>query len=98
MENEFDNEDYPIINMEDDETGEEIEFIVMDSINVDGKNYFLVVESENLYDDNAEALLLKQESSLDEDEITYTITEDDVEFEKVINLLNESNDDYDIQF
>lgn len=98
MENEFDNEDYPIINMEDDETGEKIEFIVMDSINVDGKNYFLVVESENLYDDNVEALLLRQESSLDEDEITYTITEDDVEFEKVINLLNESNDDYDIQF
>jgi len=98
MENEFDNEDYPIINMEDDETGEKIEFIVMDSINVDGKNYFLVVESENLYDDNVEALLLRQESSLDEDEITYTITEDDIEFKKVINLLNESNDDYDIQF
>ncbi len=98
MENEFDNEDYPIINMKDDDTGEEIEFIVMDSINVDGKNYFLVVESENLYDDNVEALLLRQESSLDEDEITYTITEDDAEFERVINLLNESNDDYDIQF
>lgn len=98
MENEFENEDYPIITMTDDETGENIEFAVMDSINVDGKNYFLVVESENIYDDNAEALLLRQDSPDSEEEITYTITENDAEFESVIKLLNESSDDYDIQF
>ncbi len=96
MSHEFLNGEYPTITMKDDETGENVEFTVIDSIEVDGTNYFLVIESENIEDEDAEALLLKE--VLDKDnEIIYSIVEEDVEFESVIHLLNESSDEYNLQ-
>lgn len=90
-------EDYPIITMQDDETGEDIEFMVMDSIEVEDTKYFLVIETKDIDKENPEALLLKENPSSDGKDIIYSITENEIEFESVIELLNESSDDYDIQ-
>lgn len=91
-------EEYPIITMTDDETGEEVEFVVMDGVEVDGNNYFLVIESKEIDNDNAEALLLKEDKTVKGKDAIYSIVENDVEFESIIQLLNESSDEYDIEF
>lgn len=99
-ENEFfqdTDDDCSVITMKDTETGENIEFVVIDSVDIKENSYLLVTESQNIYEENAEALILKEITLKDTDEVNYIIVEDDKEIDKVINLLNEASDDYDIQ-
>jgi len=91
-------EDYPIITMTDDETGEDIEFMVMDAIDVEDDKYFLVIESKDIDNDDAEALLLKEDPNSKGEDVIYSIVENDIEFNSIIELLCESNDEYDLKF
>lgn len=95
MEDDLDFED-TIITMKDDETGENIEFMIMDTIEADNYKYFLVIETEDIDNENAEALLLK-ETSLTDENIIYSIVDDDDELNKIVDLLKNSSDDYSIE-
>ena len=97
--NEFDNiddldEELEIITVTDDEIGEEIEFVVVDMKIYNEVQYMLVIESQNIDDDEAEAAILKvvNESG---DEVTYGFIEDDEEFDKVAALFE--SDEYDVE-
>ncbi len=78
-----------------DENGEDIEFVIVDQVTMDGTNYILVVESEFVDDVDSEAEILKEVSQEGEESI-YEVIEDDEEFAKVAELFAE-NDDYDIE-
>ena len=100
MSEEFDNiedldEEMEVITMVDDETGEEIEFVVVDRKEHNGAEYILVVESKDIYDDEAEAAILKVVNESEED-ITYSVIEDDDEFEAAAGLFE--SDDYDVEY
>lgn len=100
MSEEFDNiedldEEMEVITMIDDETGEEIEFVVVDRKGLNGAEYILVVESSDIDDDEAEAAILKVVNESEED-ITYSVIEDDDEFEAAAGLFE--SDDYDVEY
>ncbi len=78
-----------------DENGEDVEFVIVDQVTMDGNNYILVVESEYIDDVDAEAEILKEVSQEGEDSV-YEVIEDDEEFEKVAELFSD-NDEYDIE-
>ena len=65
MSDEFDNniedldEEMEVITMIDDETEEEIEFVVIDRKTMKNTEYILVIESADIDDDEAEAAILK---------------------------------------
>lgn len=69
-------EEMEIITMIDDETEEEIEFVVIDRKKMNDTEYILVIESKDIDDDEAEAAILKVVSE-SEDDITYAVIEDD---------------------
>lgn len=97
MSDKFDDmeEEMPVITMTDDETGEEIEFVVIDRRNYNGIEYILVIEGKNIDDDEAEAAVLKVVGE-SEEEITYSVIDDDDEFEAVAALFD--SDDYDVEY
>jgi len=100
MKNGFDknddmDEEMSVITMTDDETGEEIEFVVIDRKNYKGTEYILVIESKNIDDDEAEAAILKVVGE-SEEEITYSVIDDDSEFETVAELFD--SDEYDVEY
>ena len=100
MSEEFDNiedldEEMEVITMIDDETGEEIEFVVVDRKGLNGAEYIRVVESSDIDDDEAEAAILKVVNESEED-ITYSVIEDDDEFEAAAGLFE--SDDYDVEY
>ena len=77
-----------------DEDGQEVEFAVIDAAEMDGVNYLLVVEADWIEDENAEAMILKEVGS-DEENIDYELVEDDEELEKVAALI-ENGEGYDV--
>lgn len=79
-----------------DEHGEEVEFAVIDGIEADGQNYILVLEADLLDDENAEAMILKKTAE-DGEEVNYELIEDDAEFDKVAELFQNANDEYDVE-
>ena len=99
MSDEFENdamdEELEIITMIDDETGEEIEYVVIDRKQMNGTEYILVVESENANEDEAEAAILKVVNETDSD-IIYSIIEDDDEFNAAASIFE--SDDYDVEY
>lgn len=88
-------EEMEVITMIDDETSEEIEFVVIDRKELKGTKYILVIESSNIDDDEAEAAILKVVSESEED-ITYAIIEDDAEFEEAAALFE--SEEYDVEY
>ncbi len=73
----------------DDESGDNILFEIVNSTEVDGNKYLLVVDEDD------DATILKEMSD-DEDNLVYELLEDEAEFQKVALLLMES-DEYDIE-
>lgn len=84
-----------IITMIDDETEEEIEFVVIDRKTLDGTEYLLVIESCDIDNDETEAAVLKVVSESEED-ITYSVIDDDAEFEAAAALFE--SEDYDVEY
>lgn len=79
------------IKFNDEYSGEEIRFEVIDSFDIAGQRYILVADKDD------EAAILK-EVSMDDDEITYELIEDDEEFQKIALMFLESDAGYDLEF
>ena len=88
-------DDFATISMID-ESGEEVEFLVVSSVESDGINYLLVMESDLIDEDEAEAIILKEVTG-DGEEAFFAVVEDEAEFMKAAGLFKNSNDDYDIE-
>ena len=84
-----------VINMIYDVTEEEIEFVVIDRKELNGTEYLLVIESAYIDDDEAEAAILKVVNETEQD-ITYSVIDDDDEFDAAAALFE--SDDYDVEY
>ena len=82
------------IRMMSDETGEELEFYVLEQTKVNGVSYILVTDSE---EDDAECLILKDTSAEEETESVYEIVEDDSELSAVSGIFEELLEDIAIE-
>ena len=75
------------------DNGEEITFYVEEETRVNGVSYLLVTDSQ---EDDANAYILKDESSDSEEEAKYVMVEDDVEFDAIAALFGQMMDDVDL--
>lgn len=89
-------EEFETVTMTDDETGEDIEFAMIDQLEYKGVRYILVVESEFIDDEESEAIILKEVAD-DSEELTYEVIEDDAEFDRIAELFSQNSDDYDVE-
>ena len=80
-----------------DETGGDIEFVIISSVESEGINYLLVMEAlEFEMDTEMEAVILKEVLNED-DSAVFAVVEDDDEFVKAAALFKNSNDDYELE-
>ena len=79
-----------------DENGEEIEFSIIDNVACGGERYLLVVETELMDDDETDAIILKV-VSINTDDVTYELVEDDAEFDRVADLFAQKGEDYTVE-
>ncbi|MGO5051185.1 DUF1292 domain-containing protein [Lachnospiraceae bacterium LCP25S3_G4] len=77
-----------------EDTEEVVEFFVLEQTKVSGMNYLLVTDSE---EDDAECLILKDTSAVDDKDSLYEIVEDDVELMAVSKVFEELLEDIDIE-
>lgn len=92
---EFDDDDMEVVTMIDDETGEEVEFVVIDRREMNGMEYILVIDSKDIDCDEADASVLKAVSESD-DEITYSVIDDAEEFAAAAKLFD--GEDYEVEY
>ena len=78
------------------EDGEDVEFSIIDNVACGGERYLLVVETQLIDDDETEAIILK-EASINTDDVTYELVEDDAEFDRIADLFAQSGGDYDVE-
>ena len=76
-----------------DDTGEEVEFFVLEETRLNGIDYILVTDSE---EGDGEALILKDLSSDGDSEAVYEIGEDDRELESVMGIFEQLLEDVEI--
>ena len=76
-----------------EETGEEVEFFVLEETRLNGVDYILVTDSE---EDDGQALILKDLSADGDSEAVYEIVEDDRELESVLGIFEQLLEDVDI--
>ena len=79
-----------------DDNGNSVDFTVIDGVQLDGISYLLVVETEFLDDESADADILK-EIAEDGEELVYEFIQDDEEFQKVAAIFQENDDEYEIE-
>lgn len=89
-------EEFETIIVNDEESGEDIEFAIIDSLKSDKSEYILVIEADCIDDEDAEATILKKIDEGDDD-IAYELIEDDEEFDKIAALFQQSGGDYDVE-
>ena len=70
-----------------------VEFFVLEQTKLGGVTYILVTDSE---EDDAECLILKDLSKVEEDESVYEVVEDDTELLAVSKVFEELLEDVDI--
>ena len=71
-----------------DENGDAVEFSIIDNVACGGERYLLVVETD--------AIILK-EVSINTDDVTYELVEDDAEFDRVADLFAQKAEDYTVE-
>lgn len=71
-----------------------VEFFVLEQTKLGGVTYILVTDSE---EDDAECLILKDLSKVEEDESVYEVVEDDTELLAVSKVFEELLEDVDIE-
>ena len=86
----FEEEEFETIVMTDDD-GNETEFSIIDFVEHNNTRYLLVIESEYMDDENAEATILK-EISTDNDIVVYKSLDSEEEFDIVASLLQEKSE------
>ena len=79
-----------------DEKGDAVEFSIIDNVACGGERYLLVVETELMDDDETDAIILK-EVSINTDDVTYELVEDDAEFDRVADLFAQKAEDYTVE-
>ena len=79
-----------------DEDGLDVEFSIIDNVACGGERYLLVVETELMDDDETDAVILK-EVSINADDVTYELVEDDAEFDRVAELFAQKAEDYTVE-
>ncbi len=77
-----------------EETGEDVEFFIIEETKVNGNSYLLVADSE---EDDAECLILKDTASQEDVDSLYEIVEDEVELTAVFKIFEGLLDDIDIE-
>ena len=87
--------EFEIVTMTD-EDGQEVEFSIIDNVACGGERYLLVVETELTDDDETDAIILK-EVSINTDDVTYELVEDDAEFDRVADLFAQKGEDYTVE-
>ncbi len=99
MSNLYDDEDmmeeFETVTMTDEDNNE-VEFVIIDNVRSAGERYLLVVERELMDDDETDAIILK-EISIDEEDVTYELVEDDAEFDRIADLFAQADGDYDVR-
>ena len=78
------------------DTGEEVEFYVLEETRINGMNYLLVTDSEE-DDDEGECYVLKDVSKADEEEAVYEFVEDDDEIDYLFKIFTELMKDMDVE-
>lgn len=78
------------------DTGEVVDFAVLEETKINGMSYLLVTESEDEKDD-AEAYILKKIAEEEQEQILYEMIEDDRELEYVSKIFAELLEDVDIE-
>lgn len=87
-------DEFETVTLEDN--GEEIEFVILDSVEDNGNTYVLAVETDQIEDEEAEANLFKKIKT-DDGEV-YELIDDDDEFNKIAGIFQlTSNEDYDVE-
>ena len=76
------------------ETGESVDFFVLEQTKVNGKSYILVTDS---MEDDAECLILRDTSKAEEADSVYEIVEDEIELSAVSKVFEELLEDVDIE-
>ena len=79
-----------------EEIGDAVEFSIIDNVACGGERYLLVVETELMDDDETDAIILK-EVSINTDDVTYELVEDDAEFDRVADLFAQKAEDYTVE-
>lgn len=79
-----------------DKNGDAVEFSIIDNVACGGERYLLVVETELMDDDETDAIILK-EVSINTDDVTYELVEDDAEFDRVADLFAQKAEDYTVE-
>lgn len=87
-----------ILTMTDQETGEEIDFAIIDAVEYNKKRYILVIEEKELDNDEAEAFIFRVvEGNADSDEFYYEEITDPEEFDEVQTIFMEKeNEDFEV--
>lgn len=80
------------------ETGEEVEFYIIEQTKFNGKDYILVTETmDESEDEEAEAYVLKDISEESDTQATYIMVEDDKELDAVSIIFSELLEDIDLE-
>ena len=77
-----------------EDTGEQVEFYVLEQTKVNGMSYLLVTDST---EDDAECLILKDTSAPEDKDSIYEIVEEEVELGAVLKVFEELLEDVDIE-
>lgn len=77
-----------------EDTGETVEFFVLEQTKVSGVTYILVTDSE---EEEAECLILKDMATAEDTDSLYEIVEDDTELLAVSKVFEELLEDIDIE-
>lgn len=77
------------------DTGEEVEFFVLEQTRVNGVNYLLVTENDD--EEETDAYILKDLSKDEETEAVYEFVEDDITLDAVSKVFEELLDDVDFE-
>lgn len=88
-------DEFEMVTMTDDD-GNDVEFVIIDNVRNAGERYLLVVERELMDDDETDAIILK-EVSIDEEDVTYELVEEEAEFDKVADLFAQNDGEYDVR-
>ena len=92
---EINDPEFEVVTMTD-ENGDDVEFSIIDNVACGGERYLLVVETELMDDDETDAIILK-EVSINTDDVTYELVEDDAEFDRVADLFAQKAEDYTVE-
>ncbi|MDE6208881.1 MAG: DUF1292 domain-containing protein [Lachnospiraceae bacterium] len=76
------------------DTGEEVEFFVLEQTRINNTNYILVTENED--EEETDAYILKDLSKDSDEEAVYEFVEDDKELDLVSDIFAELLDDIEI--